>query len=308
MNKKYNDIFIYFSTFKKLIKKDKTLSSMSNICFGIAPTYIGLLPAMSLTKNKIDIIAQDVSIASNGAYTGQVAANQLAEYNIKHCLVGHSETRMYQAVTDEIVNKKVLSLLENKMIPIICIGETKNEFDKHKTTEVLSSQVKIAFKDVGSEQAKNIIIAYEPVWAIGTSLTPTSEQIKQSISDIRKQLSILYNVEISNEVSILYGGSTNSKNAASLLLIKGVDGLLVGGASLDPKDFYKIITSCEEYKNKINEENNNSLTKNKFISFFKKMFLKKSDISVENKNDAKIEKPEANLETSLQNKKASKIK
>ena len=177
-------------------------------------------------NNKFSVGVQDAYYLDNGAFTGEVSAKQISSLGVNYAIIGHSERRMYFNETNDILNKKILSCESNGLKVIYCIGETKEERESNKTKEVLLKQL-----DEGLKGASEVIIAYEPRWAIGTNVTPTNEEIEDIISFIKSK----YNYKV------LYGGSTNDKNIASLNTISNVDGFLVGGASLDYDKFKKMI-------------------------------------------------------------------
>ena len=178
--------------------------------------------------------AQDVSIYNEGAYTGELSSKMLAEFNTKFCLVGHSERRKYFNEGNQTVNLKSVNLIENKIIPIICIGETLNERNKKLTKEILYKQIKESLPKISN--SKNTIIAYEPIWAIGTGLTPTLKEI-EDIHEFIKSID-----EKLNKMRVLYGGSVKASNSKEITDIKNVDGCLVGGASLKVDEFNAIIS------------------------------------------------------------------
>ena len=177
-------------------------------------------------NKKFSVGVQDAYYLDNGAFTGEVSAKQISILGVNYAIIGHSERRMYFNETNDILNKKILSCESNGLKVIYCIGETKEERESNKTKEVLLKQL-----DEGLKGASEVIIAYEPRWAIGTNVTPTNEEIEDIISFIKSK----YNYKV------LYGGSTNDKNIASLNTISNVDGFLVGGASLDYDKFKKMI-------------------------------------------------------------------
>ena len=178
--------------------------------------------------------AQDVSSYKEGAYTGELSASMLKDNNIDFCLVGHSERRQYFAETNDNVNIKSSNLIEENIIPVICIGETLEQKENNLTEETLSSQIKDSVPNSANHQ--NALIAYEPVWAIGTGLTPDENEIKETHLHIKKKLDQHFNTDI----PILYGGSANAENCSQIISIDNVGGLLVGGASLKKHDFNAI--------------------------------------------------------------------
>ena len=281
MNKKYNDIANYFSEFNTLYKKDKVINKSKNIEIIFAPGYMALLPSLSITKNKLTIAAQELNSESNGAFTGQVSYSQVKEYNVNHSLVGHSETREYLRVTDVQVNKKIIALINAEMKSILCVGETQEQYKAKKTIDVLTKQLTTAFKDIPAEKTSEVIIAYEPVWSIGTGILPVSKDIQKTIAAIRTIIKKLYSAEIAEKIHVLYGGSVKLENSKEILQLEGVDGLLIGGASLVAKDFFEIIKNTPHYI-KENEEFNK-------LSYFKKMFYSPKNEQSKNPKEDKTE-------------------
>lgn len=176
-----------------------------------------------------------------GAYTGEISGQMLKSIGVEYVIIGHSERRQYFAETDETVNLKVKSALENNLKPIICVGETLEQREHGETEKIIESQIKLALKDLTKEQIRAIIIAYEPVWAIGTGKTATPEEANNVIKYIRKQIKELYNEEIAENIIIQYGGSVKASNAEELFNMSDIDGALVGGASLNFKEFSEIV-------------------------------------------------------------------
>ena len=188
----------------------------------------------------IEVGAQNMHFEENGAFTGEISARMLTDMGVKYVIIGHSERREYFGETDQTVNKKVLKALNNHIIPIICIGETLQQREEGITVDLVRLQTKIALKGVSREQAKNIVIAYEPIWAIGTGKTATSQQAEEVCKAIREVLGEIYNVDIASKIRIQYGGSVNASNASELFSMPNIDGGLVGGASLKP-EFEQVI-------------------------------------------------------------------
>lgn len=178
-----------------------------------------------------------------GAYTGEVSAPMLKCIGVEYVIIGHSERRQYFAETDETVNKKVKSAFANGLKPIICVGETLEEREAGKTIEKITKQTSLALEGLEDEQVANCIIAYEPIWAIGTGKTATGEDANNAIKQIREEISKKYGQNIANRVIIQYGGSVKSSNAKELFAMSDIDGGLVGGASLKPDEFSKIVNA-----------------------------------------------------------------
>ena len=185
--------------------------------------------------------AQDVSSYKEGAYTGELSASMLKDNNIDFCLVGHSERRQYFAETNDNVNIKSSNLIEENIIPVICIGETLEQKEKNLTEEILSTQIKYSVPNLANHQ--NALIAYEPVWAIGTGLTASPEQAQEMHKFIRQKFTEKFSESISSNLSIIYGGSVKPSSAKNIFNQPDVDGGLIGGASLNANDFSDIINS-----------------------------------------------------------------
>ena len=177
----------------------------------------------------------------SGAYTGEVSAKMLKSIGVEYVIIGHSERRQYFNETDETVNKKIKAAFANELKPIVCVGETLEERESGKTVDIITNQTKLALEGLTDEQVKNTIIAYEPIWAIGTGKTATSEDANNSIKEIRKKIEEIYGKDVAECVIIQYGGSVKSVNAKELFTTSDIDGGLVGGASLKPEEFAKIV-------------------------------------------------------------------
>ena len=190
---------------------------------------------------KIAAGAEDVSKYEKGAYTGEVSATQLADIGAKYCIVGHSERRQYHHEDDMLVNEKAKALIAKNIIPIICVGESLEQREMDLTIEYITYQVKAALCGITATQLRRVIIAYEPIWAIGTGKTATSAQAQEVCCAIRAVIRKMYGARPARAVSILYGGSMNAKNAEELLAQPDIDGGLIGGASLKPVDFATIV-------------------------------------------------------------------
>ena len=193
---------------------------------------------------KIACGAEDVSAFAKGAYTGEIAANMLADLGVKYCIVGHSERREYHKESDMLVNAKARALLDNGISPIICVGESLEQREMELTMAHINYQVRAALHGVDASERRRCVIAYEPIWAIGTGKTATAEQAEEVCREIRSIIREIYGARPARSVSILYGGSMNAKNAAELLAMPDIDGGLIGGASLKPADFATIIAAA----------------------------------------------------------------
>ena len=201
----------------------------------------------SFKDSRIAVGAENVYFEKSGAYTGEISADMLADLGVRYVIVGHSERRANNGDTDELVNTKVHALLEKGITPIVCVGESLSERDRDLTMERISYQVKAALYGLAAEQVKKVVIAYEPIWAIGTGRTATDEQAQEVCFNIRENLRAQYGALVSRKVCILYGGSMNAKNCAGLLAQPDIDGGLIGGASLKVEDFAAIIREgCKE--------------------------------------------------------------
>ena len=204
------------------------------------PPAVSLAAALEATKgSNIGIGAQNMYFEESGAFTGEIAPNMLTEMGVKYVILGHSERRQYFAETDETVNKKVLKALEHNLIPIVCVGESLEQREQGITEDLVRLQTKIALRGVPAERAKEVVIAYEPIWAIGTGRTATNEQAEEVCAAIRKVLKELYG-GVAEEIRIQYGGSVKPSNAKEIFGMPNIDGGLVGGASLT-KDFAGIV-------------------------------------------------------------------
>ncbi len=205
------------------------------------------VPAISLTTaieaakdTNIQIGAENMHFEENGAFTGEIAPNMLTDIGVKYVIIGHSERREYFAETDVTVNKKVLKAFEHGITPIVCCGESLTQREQGVTIDFIRQQIKIAFLSVTAEQAKTSVIAYEPIWAIGTGKVATTEQAQEVCKAIRECIAEIYDVATAAAIRIQYGGSVTAASAAELFSQPDIDGGLVGGASLKP-DFGKIV-------------------------------------------------------------------
>ncbi|OPJ56434.1 triose-phosphate isomerase [Alkalithermobacter paradoxus] len=189
----------------------------------------------------IKLAAQNMHFEENGAFTGEVSPLMLKEIGIDYVVIGHSERRQYFNETDETVNKKTLKAIEHNIMPIVCVGETLEERETDKTKDVVKVQVEEAFKSVSSEDAKKVVIAYEPVWAIGTGKTASSKDANDVIGYIREVIKNIYSEDVSEEVRIQYGGSVKPSNVEEIMNEDDIDGALVGGASLNPADYVELV-------------------------------------------------------------------
>ncbi len=204
--------------------------------------YTDLFYALLTAQNtNIKIGAQNMHFAESGAYTGEVSGKMLKSINVEYVIIGHSERRQYFNETDETVNKKVKAAFENGLKPIVCVGETLEQREAGKVEEIITNQTKLALEGLTNEQVENTIIAYEPIWAIGTGKTATKEDANDAVKAIRKKIAEIYGQNVADGVIIQYGGSVKSSNAKELFSMSDIDGALVGGASLKVEEFQKII-------------------------------------------------------------------
>ena len=208
------------------------------LCVPYTDLFYSLLTAQN---TNIKIGAQNMHWEESGAYTGEVSGQMLKAIGVEYVIIGHSERRQYFAETDETVNKKLKSAFKYGLKPIVCVGETLEEREAGKAEEIITSQTEKALEGLTNEQVKNTIIAYEPIWAIGTGKTATSEDANNAIKSIRNKISNIYGQMIAERVIIQYGGSVKSSNAKELFTMSDIDGGLVGGASLKSDEFAKIV-------------------------------------------------------------------
>lgn len=237
MNMLPNEAIAFIDEFIPLVKDTQ---NEVILCVPYTDLFYALLSAQN---TNIKIGAQNMHWAEKGAYTGEVSAKMLKSIGVEYVIIGHSERRSYFNETDESVNKKIKAAFENELKPIVCVGETLEEREAGKTADIITNQTRLALEGLTDEQVKNTIIAYEPIWAIGTGKTATSEDANNSIKEIRKEIEKIYGKEVAECVIIQYGGSVKSSNAKELFSTSDIDGGLVGGASLVPDEFAKIVNS-----------------------------------------------------------------
>lgn len=209
----------------------------------ICVPFTSIAKAVELTKGtNIKVGAENVHWAKSGAFTGEISADMLVELGTEYVVIGHSERRQYFGETDQTVNMRMKAALQAGLKPIVCVGETLEEREGNKTEEVVVRQTVEAFKDIDENELKNIVIAYEPVWAIGTGKTATSEQANDTIKIIRNAMAKLYGDKNAEDVvRIQYGGSMNPSNVKELMAMPEIDGGLIGGASLDATKFTQVV-------------------------------------------------------------------
>lgn len=241
MNKTPSETKAFAEQFKAILPKTKWCDIV--VC---APTVDLSAAVRAFKDSRIAVGAENVYFEKSGAYTGEISADMLADLGVRYVIVGHSERRALFGETDEIVNKKVLAALEAGLNPIICVGESLAQREMGVTMELIALQVKSALAGVSAEQMRRCVIAYEPIWAIGTGKTATAEQAAEVCTSIRTTVRHLYGARIARSITIQYGGSMKPGNAAELLAQPDIDGGLIGGAALKPADFVEIINAANQ--------------------------------------------------------------
>lgn len=211
----------------------------------VCPPFTALERAVTLTRNTaIEVGAQTMDYHDAGAFTGEISPLMLTEVGVSYVIIGHSERREYYGETDETVNAKIKSAFRHNLIPIVCVGESLEQREAGHTLEWITSQLKGALQDIPKEQVSRLIIAYEPIWAIGTGKTATAAQAETVCKSIRDYIRSVYGHDVSDRVRIQYGGSVKSDNSKQILGQPNIDGALVGGASLVVDDFVEIIKAA----------------------------------------------------------------
>ncbi len=220
--------------------KDKVENAEAEVV--VCPTFTALSAVVLATKGtNIKVGAQNIHWADNGAFTGEISGEMLKETGVEYVIIGHSERRQYFGETDETANNRLKAALKYELKPIVCVGETLEERENGITHKVLETQTTGALKDISAEAVSNMVIAYEPVWAIGTGKTASSDDANEACRFIRSVVEKLYNKETAENVRIQYGGSVKPSNAHELFSTSDIDGGLVGGASLKVDDFSEIV-------------------------------------------------------------------
>ena len=220
--------------------------SQSKVDVAVCPTFTALDAASkALAGSTIKLGAQNVYTKASGAYTGEISADMLKEFGCAYVILGHSERREYFKECNCFINEKVKVVLANGMKPILCVGEKLEDREAGKTIDVVSEQTIKGLADISKEDAKNVVIAYEPVWAIGTGKTATPDMAQEVHAEIRKILTNLFGSEVAEGIQILYGGSMKPENAKDLLAQKDIDGGLIGGAALKPDSFVALIEAAQ---------------------------------------------------------------
>ena len=208
----------------------------------VCPPYIALSAVAPLIAGtNVKLGAQSIHWAQSGAYTGEISASMLKSLGVEYAIIGHSERRQYFGETDETVNLRAKAAIAAGIIPIICVGESLEQRESGVTNAWVSGQTKAALADISAEQAAALVVAYEPIWAIGTGKTATNEQADETIGVIRSAIADVYGKEVADKVRIQYGGSMNPKNASELMAMPEIAGGLIGGASLKAEDFSKVV-------------------------------------------------------------------
>ena len=230
-----------------LINEMKPLVADADCKVVLCVPFIDIPAAVEAAKgSNIEIGAENVHFKASGAYTGEISAQMLVESGVKYVVIGHSERRQYFGETDQTVNLRSLAALNAGLKPIICVGETLEQRELGYTENLLKFQTKMALTNVTEEQLKNVIIAYEPVWAIGTGVTATADQADEGNGYVRAAIAEVYGSDIAETVTVQYGGSMNATNADELVAKENVDGGLIGGASLKAVDFSKIVAAASK--------------------------------------------------------------
>ena len=221
----------------------EAIGNQNNIDVLMCPTFTSIPAVSALIGNStVKLGAQNVSDKASGAYTGEISAAMLRDLHVSHVILGHSERRSYYGETDAFINKKVLTCLESNLVPVLCVGETLEEREAGKVEEVIKTQLVGGLADVPADKAENIVIAYEPVWAIGTGKTATPEQAQEVHAFVRKMLAEILG-PVADKIRILYGGSMKPSKADELLAKPDIDGGLIGGAALVASDFLALVES-----------------------------------------------------------------
>ena len=237
MNKLPNETITFFEELAPLVENTK---NEVIICAPYTDLFYAILSAQN---TNIKIGAQNMHWEEKGAYTGEVSPQMLKSIGVEYVIIGHSERRQYFAETDETVNKKVKAAHNVGLKPIVCVGETLSQRESGKAKEIVTNQIKSGLKDLTKNEIMSTIVAYEPIWAIGTGKTATKEDANETIKWIREELENIYGRENADKVIIQYGGSVKSENAKELFEMSDIDGGLVGGASLKPDEFAKIVNA-----------------------------------------------------------------
>ena len=238
MNKLASEAKEFAVASRELAKKAKE----NNIDLGVAPTYLSLATVKENASKNMIVAAQNVHFKESGAFTGEISINMLKEFNIDWVLIGHSERRAYDNETNEKCNLKIKALIANDMVPVYCVGETLDQFEAGDTKKVVGAQVREGLKDLTKDQVKRLVVAYEPVWSIGTGKNASTEIAQDVCKFVRDVLRELFG-EVADEIRVLYGGSVKPENIKAYLSCPDVDGALVGGASLKIDSYELLLTN-----------------------------------------------------------------
>ena len=241
MNKTPSETKAFAEEFKALLPKTKWCDVVLCVPFVDVPAAV-----RAFKDSRVAVGAENLYFEKSGAFTGEVSADMLVDLDVKYVIIGHSERRQYFGETDVTVNKKVHAALNAGLNPIICVGESLEQREMGVTMELIAFQVKSALSGVPAEQVRKCVIAYEPIWAIGTGKTATGEQAAEVCTFIRATIRSLYGARIARGVTIQYGGSMNPKNAAELLSHEDIDGGLIGGAALKPDQLMEIVHAANQ--------------------------------------------------------------
>lgn len=221
-------------------------ADVQNVDVMIAPTFLSVpLVAQATKGTKVNTGAQNLYFEAEGAYTGEVSAQMIQAAGAEYVIIGHSERRQYFGETDDLVQKKISAALQTGLIPVMCIGETLEDRENDQTFQVLKTQVSDGLNGFNTENLDTLVLAYEPVWAIGTGKTASTDQVDEVHQYLRSLVAKLFSQDLADKIRILYGGSVKPENVNELMSLADVDGALVGGASLDPQTFIKIINFQE---------------------------------------------------------------
>ncbi len=241
MNKTLSETRTFAEELKPLLPRGKWCSVV------LCVPYVNIPAALRFFKDtRVSIGAENCHYEASGAYTGEVSPDMLRELGVRYVIIGHSERRQYYNETDFAVNRKMHAVLDAELIPILCVGESLEQRELGVTTEFITYQVKCALAGISADKMRHVVIAYEPIWAIGTGKTATAQQAGEVCEAIRAIVRKLYGARIARSVTIQYGGSMNAKNARELLSQPDVDGGLIGGASLKPEEFVAIINAANQ--------------------------------------------------------------
>lgn len=240
MNKTVTD------TIRMVTELKSAFSGKQEVDIAIAPPFVSLSAAEIASQGTpIQIAAQNVHFEESGAFTGEISPPMLIDLGCKYVILGHSERRTHFGESDDLINQKVKAALENELIPVFCMGETKAERADGKTFEVIENQLREGLRGISEGDAKRLVVAYEPIWAIGTGETATPSMAQEVHAFIREKLGMIFRKDLASEIRVIYGGSVTTENIKDLMAQEDIDGGLVGGASLDAKGFAKIVQNGE---------------------------------------------------------------